>query len=133
GLALRPARVLHDHPRGVAVEARIVGQHRGEIGAVELDVARAPRSRHDDDRADVAELAGDALAIDRRAARLVALALGADAEDDRIVRLVRSGDVDLVDPLVVAEIRALRRSTVDAAEEPTLDQRPQRPGAHRSE
>jgi hypothetical protein len=60
-LLLGPALVQNDDLAGVAVEPAVVAHLGGEVLGVELHVGLRPGPGHDDDRGDVAELAGDAL------------------------------------------------------------------------
>ena len=67
---------------------------------VESEVARRPGTGDDDDRRDVAQLRRDLLVDPGRALALAALPVLAGAKHDRLVGLVRAGEVDRVDARV---------------------------------
>src|ERR1700674_5078450 len=90
------------------------------ITGLTLASAGGGGGRHDDHRADVAELGGDRFGEPRSVALLAPAAFLARAEDDRLVGLVRAGDVDLVHPRVGAEVGALLGAAIDQAEEPAF-------------
>src|SRR6266487_6328855 len=56
-----PGGVLDNGPRCIAVEAGIVGERCNDMFGLVRQVAPAPRTRYDDDRADAAQFARDAL------------------------------------------------------------------------
>ena len=53
--------MLQDDARGVAVETGIVGEHGDQVLGLIGQVAGAPGARYNDDGADVAQFAGNAL------------------------------------------------------------------------
>ena len=122
-LAPVPAGVLDEHADGVAVEPGVVDELADDVGGVEAEVPRSPWPRHDDHGAHVAELARDPLGEDRAPLRLAPRPLISRPENDRVMRAVRAGDVDLVHVGVPAQIGALGRAPVGDAEEPPRDQR----------
>src|SRR5437016_4029440 len=58
-ISLCPACMLNDDPGGIAVESRVVCEHRHEMFGLVCEVARAPGTWHHYDRADVAKLPRD--------------------------------------------------------------------------
>ena len=90
------------------------------------DVTRRPRSGHDDDRRDVAELGGDALRAQRGATSLALASLGVLAEDDGLVGAVRAREVHRVHTRVVDQCSGDVEVTGHDAQPPTPDQRTQR-------
>ena len=53
--------MLQDDARGVAVEARVVGEHGDQVLGLIGQVAGAPGAGYDDDGADITQFACDAL------------------------------------------------------------------------
>ena len=90
------------------------------------EVPLAPGAGHHDDAADVAQLRREPLGGQGFIRGLTSLPLFARAEDDRLVGLVRAGDVDLVHLRLAAEVGPLLGAAVDDAEETALDERLER-------
>src|SRR5258708_23463617 len=122
-IALRPRRVLDDHPRGITIEAGVVGKHSHEVFGMVRDIAFAPGTGYHDHRADIAQFGRNALGQLRLVLRLARRALGSRAEDNRFKCLVRTRNMNFVNTRVVAEVGAFCRSTVDHAQESRFDQR----------
>ena len=85
-----------------------------------------PGARDDDDWRHIAELAGEALAVSKVVLGLSTAALFADAEDDGIVGLVGTGDVDLLHGAVLTDVVAFGRASVHDSKEPALTKRLER-------
>ena len=118
------AREVIKHLGSVAVERRVVRHHGGHVARLKPQLILAVFARNDHDRADVAELAGDALLENRIVLAAPALLLGAGRPPhDAIVGLVRSGDVNVVDAGVLAEVRADVAAAVDDAQKMSRDER----------
>ena len=122
-LALVPLLVLDDDPSRDAVEPRVVAQRRGEVDAVKVEVLLRPGAGDDDDRAHVAELAAQPFGVAGLAIRLATCSFLANAEDDGIVSLVGSGDVNLFDQSMRAEILAFCSASVHHPKETSLAER----------
>ena len=88
--------------------------------------AARPRSRHDDRRADGAEFGGDPSDVARRAPALGRFPGVARPPDDRVVRGLRAGDVDLLDPGMLTQIRADIGTPAHDPQRIRVDQRLQR-------
>src|SRR5262249_193241 len=95
GVALFPPRMRGDDAPGVAVQAGGVSEHADQMLGLILDVARAPVSWDDNDRADVAQLAGDALVEQRLASSFARGSFGSRTPYDGVEGLVGAGNVDL--------------------------------------
>src|SRR6185295_2787731 len=102
---------------GIAIERRVVGDHRGHVALLKPELLFPEVAGHDGQRAYVAELGGDALFQHWLVRAPPSLLLGyRRAPHDAVVSLVRPGDVNVVDTRMVAEVLANLGSAVDHAQ-----------------
>src|SRR5262249_16307204 len=100
-----PAFGGHHQLGRVAVERRVVADHARDVLRLETQLVGTIRAGHDDHRGDVAQFRGDFLPQDWLAATFARLAIWPGwAPNQQIMRLVRTGDVDLVDRGMIDEV-----------------------------
>ena len=125
GLALGPGGVGDHEASRDAVEAGVVDQHGGHVLGLVTQIGHRPLAGHDDDRRHVAEFGAHRLVERGLVGRLAPGGVGAGAEDDGVVGLVRAGDVHRIDLRVPGQVLAHRSTAVDDAQHAGLDQRGQ--------
>src|SRR5262249_49331890 len=103
-IALRPGRMLDDDPRGVTVEASIIGEHSHKVFGMVGNITVTPGAGHYDHRADIAQFGRNTPGQQWPSLRLTCRAFGARAEDNRFKCLIRTCNMDFVDARVVAKI-----------------------------
>ena len=120
-LTLVPTLVGDDDPWRETVETRVVGDHRRHVTSLKVDLLLGPCARHDDHGRDVAQFATHRLGDQRLVVRLATFAFGADAKNDRVVCLVRTGHVDIAHARVIRQVRAHPGAPCHDAQESTFD------------
>jgi hypothetical protein len=121
-IRLVPVRRQDQHLASHTVEARVVEFLGGDLLGLERQIGTVPGAWNHDGRADCTQLRGDALGEPGGPCGAVGLAFCPRAPDDDVVRGLGASDVDLVDRVVAAQVRAFGSPSAHDPEGTDVDQ-----------